>query len=82
MLSKTLIKQKVRRQAPMRETLALSRASATSISKTLSLLGLLQTATRANHPVHLPYAHDDVISLLVTSWVIWSQRSTASGSSP
>jgi hypothetical protein len=72
----------VRRQAPLRETLALFRASAASRSKTLALLGLFQTATRANHPVHLSYAHDDIISLLVTSWVIWSQCSTTSGSIP
>jgi hypothetical protein len=47
MLSKTLIKQKVRCQAPLRETLALSRASATSRSKTLALQGTFQHATRA-----------------------------------
>jgi hypothetical protein len=54
----------VRHQAPLRETLALSRASATSRSQTLALLGLFQTTTRANHPVHLPYAHDDVLGHL------------------
>jgi len=72
----------VRRQAPLRGTLALSRASAASRSQTLALLGLFQTATHANHLVQLPCAHDDVISLPVTSWVIWSQHSTASGSIP
>ena len=82
MLSKTLIKQKVRCQAPLKETLALSRASAASKSQTLALLGLFQSGTHENNPFHLPYAHDDVTSLLVTSWVIWGQRSTASGSIP
>ena len=40
MISKILIKKKVRDQAYLREMLALSRASAASRSKMLALLGL------------------------------------------
>jgi hypothetical protein len=72
----------MRRQTLLREMLGLFGASAASRSQTLALLGLFQAATRANNLVHLPYAHDDVTSLLVASWVIWGQRSIASGSIP
>jgi hypothetical protein len=64
---KTLNEQKVRRQALLRETLGLFGARAASRSQTLALFGLFQTATCANNPLHLPYAHDDITSLLVTS---------------
>jgi hypothetical protein len=72
----------VRCQALLRETLGLFGASAASRSQTLTLFGLFQTATCANNPVHLPYAHDDVTSLLATSWVIWGQHSTTNWVNP
>jgi hypothetical protein len=58
----------VRRQAPLRETLGPFGASPTSRSQTLALPGILQAATRANHPVKLPHTQGDVKASWVTSW--------------
>jgi hypothetical protein len=57
--------QKVRRQAPLRETLGPFGASPASRSQTLAISGLLQVATCANRPVKLLHAQGDV----KTSWV-------------
>jgi hypothetical protein len=46
----------------LRETLALFRANVAIKSKTLALFGPLHHATRANCPVKLPHAQDDVMS--------------------
>jgi hypothetical protein len=42
-------------------------ASPASRSQTLTLLGLLQAATRDSHPIKLPHAQDDVQVSWVTS---------------
>jgi hypothetical protein len=60
--------QKVRRQAPLRETLGPFWASPASRSQTLDLSGLLQAATHASRPVKLLHAQVDVKTSWVTSW--------------
>jgi hypothetical protein len=60
--------QKVRRQAPQRETLGPFGASPASRSQTLALSGLLQAATHASHPIKLPHAQGDVNTSWVTFW--------------
>jgi hypothetical protein len=60
--------QKVRCQAPLRETLGPFGASPASRSQTLALSGLLQAATCASHPVKLLHAQGDVKTSSVTSW--------------
>jgi hypothetical protein len=56
----------VGRQAPLRETLAPFGANPASRSQTLALLGLLQAATHASHPIQLPHAQGDVQASWVT----------------
>jgi hypothetical protein len=65
----------VGRQAPLRETLAPFGANPASRSQTLALLGLLQAATRASHPIQLPHAQGDVQASWVTSCPSKGKRS-------
>jgi hypothetical protein len=58
----------MRRQALLRETLGPFGVCPASRSQTLALLGLLQAATRASHPIKLPHAQGDVKASWVMSW--------------
>jgi hypothetical protein len=67
--------QKVRRQAPMRETLGHFGASPASRSETLALSGLLQAATCVSGPIKLLHTQGDVKTSWVTSWSSKGKRS-------